>query len=83
MTSNVVQLSPAGPPAPSDPELLLQAINLVLSLTKHVADQSDRIAALEARLPPPPFADSASLGRRQASGVLVRVFETINLSIFP
>jgi hypothetical protein len=55
MTSNVVQLSPAAPPAPSDPELLLQAINLVLSLTKHVADQSDRIAALEARVPAPPL----------------------------
>jgi hypothetical protein len=55
--TNVVQLVPRidDRPAPSDPELLLQTINLVVSLTKHITVQDRRIADLESRVPPPRF----------------------------
>ena len=56
--TNIVQLvSRVGDqPASSDQsELLLRAIVHITALTRHVADQSARIAALEARSPPPPF----------------------------
>jgi hypothetical protein len=53
--SNVVQLSPAAPPALSDHDLLMQTISLVVSLTRHTIEQAARIAALESRVPPPPF----------------------------
>ena len=55
--SDVVQLAPRvdDRPAPSDRDLLLKAINLIVSLTNHVAEQAARIAALESRVPPPPF----------------------------
>jgi hypothetical protein len=56
--TNVVQFTPRvdDQPASSDQsELLLRAIVHIVALTKHVTDQSARIAALEARSPPPPF----------------------------
>ena len=91
--TNIIQLTPRvdDQPASSDQsELLHQASGHLVALTNHVialeqriADQSARIDALEARSPPPPFTNSASLGQRQASGARVRVFETIDLSIFP
>jgi hypothetical protein len=54
--SNVIQLVPRVDDRPSDQsELLLRAIVHITALTRHVADQADRIAALEARSPAPPF----------------------------
>ncbi len=53
--TNVVQLSPPAPPAPSDHDLLTQTISLVVSLTRHTIEQAARIAALESRVPPPRF----------------------------
>jgi hypothetical protein len=74
--SNVVQLSPAAPPAPSDHDLLTQTISIVTALTshtialeRHAADQSARIAVLESRLPPPRFeVPEGWLVVKQASG---------------
>jgi hypothetical protein len=75
--TNVVQLSPAAPPALSDHDLLMQTIGIVVALTSHTialerraADQAARIAALEARVPPPPFEiPSQWIMAKQAVGV--------------
>ncbi len=67
MTSNVVQLSPAASLAPSDHDLLMQTISLVVSLTRHTIEQAARIAALESRMPPPLEIPEGWLVVKQAS----------------
>jgi hypothetical protein len=72
--TNVVQLSPAAPPALSDHDLLMQTIGIVVSLTRHTialerraADQAARIAKLEVRMPPPLEIPEGWLVVKQAS----------------
>jgi hypothetical protein len=70
--SNVVQFSlgAADRAAPSNWDLLLQTISLVVSLTEHAAEQTARIAALESRMPAPPFEIPAGwLRAKQASAL--------------
>ena len=87
--TNIIQLSPRTDHQPaSSEELLLHAVTHIVALTKHVARAAHRRPGRPHRcargaLASATFHDSASLGRRQASGACVRVFETIDLSIFP
>jgi hypothetical protein len=57
--TNVVELAPRADDQPSSADhselLLIRAISHIAHLTKHVASQSERISALEARVPVPPL----------------------------